>query len=197
MADKNMGELTAAANELETALERFDRIAVATARLRLSSQRDIERAAQAVTEAAGCQPEIGAAMQRLVTALNGARDRNATVADALTAFGERVRQKSEACAVFVTRYAQLGEEARAMSESAAGLGLPEAATLPRAEKVARLATLEARMSSLVENAAELHRGAGEADFDDVAKQAESLRQQVLAARNKVTLLRKKLEGGVA
>jgi hypothetical protein len=44
------------------------------------------------------------------------------------------------------------------------------------------------MSEVAEHAHGLMTAARDADFEDVARQAESLRQQLLAARNKVLLL---------
>ncbi len=44
------------------------------------------------------------------------------------------------------------------------------------------------MNEVAEHAQDLTTAAREADFEDVSRQAESLRQQLLAARNKVQLL---------
>ena len=48
-----------------------------------------------------------------------------------------------------------------------------------------------RMQQVAEEAADIARAATEGDMEDLARQADVLRQQVLAARNKVALLSKK------
>jgi hypothetical protein len=54
--------------------------------------------------------------------------------------------------------------------------------------------IEERMGGLVEAARELGQAATAAGVTDVAEQANGLRQQVAAAKNKMGLLRKSLEG---
>jgi hypothetical protein len=48
----------------------------------------------------------------------------------------------------------------------------------------------ARMQQVADEAAAIAAAAGEKEMEDLARQADVLRQQVLAAKNKVALLRK-------
>ena len=54
-----------------------------------------------------------------------------------------------------------------------------------------VADLQARMQQVADDAAGIERDAREQEFEDLSRQAETLRQQILAARNKLGLLRKK------
>ena len=65
--------------------------------------RDAERAAHALTEAAACQPEIEAGVQRLLGVLNAARARNEKAALQLQGFGERVKSRTEIYAALLSR----------------------------------------------------------------------------------------------
>ena len=56
------------------------------------------------------------------------------------------------------------------------------------ELAAGLHELSERMASVAGRAQELAASAHSAEFEDVSRQADSLRQQLLAARNKVVLL---------
>jgi hypothetical protein len=56
------------------------------------------------------------------------------------------------------------------------------------ELAAGLRELSDRMTGVAERAQELASAARSADFEDVSRQADSLRQQLLAARNKVVML---------
>jgi hypothetical protein len=194
MADKRApGEVTTAAQALEEALLAFERTAAGASRIPLSSQRNLQKAAQAITEAAGHQPAIGEGIQQMLAALNAARDRNARTAEELAAFGERVATRSQECTALLVRFGELGEQARELSEGMRDLSGPEAAQLASAEKLARLGPVEQKMSGLVDDAGALAKDAREADFGEVGQQAEQLRQQMQAARNKVMLLVRKLE----
>jgi len=61
-----------------------------------------------------------------------------------------------------------------------------------AELIERLEEIVARMDGAVARAQDVAREASAADFVDVARQADALRQQLLAARNRVGLLRQGL-----
>jgi ABC-type transporter Mla subunit MlaD len=194
---QTLGELALAAAGLEEALSAFERATAVAAKTPLTSQRNIEKAAQAVTTAARCQPEIGSGVQRMLAALNGARDRNTHTAEALQAFGERLRAKSESYGALLTRFGELGDRARDTSEAARALSVPEMAVLSHAEKIERLSGVEAAMTALIDDAGKLVQQARAEDVDDISQQADSLRQQLQAARNKVSLLFRKLGSGTA
>ncbi|HET9754625.1 MAG TPA: hypothetical protein VFP52_16760, partial [Myxococcales bacterium] len=55
----------------------------------------------------------------------------------------------------------------------------------------RIDEVMTRMQQVADEAADISRVAGEKDMEDLARQADVLRQQVLAAKNKVALLSKK------
>jgi polyhydroxyalkanoate synthesis regulator phasin len=55
----------------------------------------------------------------------------------------------------------------------------------------KLDEVQQRMQKVADDAAEITRVAREQDMEDLERQADTLRQQVLSARNKVALLAKK------
>jgi hypothetical protein len=63
-------------------------------------------------------------------------------------------------------------------------------TIPeqQAELLATLDQATGRMTHVLDSATELARDAKAADFADIAQQADALRQQLTAARNKLKLL---------
>ena len=71
----------------------------------------------------------------------------------------------------------------------AGLGLM-AKEVQEALKAGAAAVdeVQSRMQRIADEAADIGRIAQEKEMEDVARQAEGLRQQILAARNKVALL---------
>ena len=80
-----------------------------------------------------------------------------------------------------------------------GLFVAQAAKTPE-ENAALAGTFQAlqeRMSLVADEAHSLAQAAEEQAFLDVARQADSLRQQLLSARNKMSLLQKSFGGGAA
>ncbi len=61
-----------------------------------------------------------------------------------------------------------------------------------AELIGALEEIGERMDAAVARALDVARDATASDFVDVARQADSLRQQLLATRNRVSLLRRGL-----
>jgi len=61
-----------------------------------------------------------------------------------------------------------------------------------AELIGALDEIGERMDAAVARALDVARDATASDFVDVARQADSLRQQLLATRNRVSLLRRGL-----
>ena len=55
-------------------------------------------------------------------------------------------------------------------------------------------SLQDRMAEVAQEAQSLAQAADEKEFGDIARQADSLRQQLLSARNKMSLLQKSLGG---
>jgi hypothetical protein len=64
----------------------------------------------------------------------------------------------------------------------------------RTETLATVGALLERIDLAIAKAGELTTSAKENDFDDMARNAEGLRQQLMAARNQLTLVHRKASG---
>jgi chromosome segregation ATPase len=190
VSGERRSDLAAAALALDEELERVEALAAAAARVPLTSERNLERAARTVNEAAQAQQRVGERIQTLVAALNTARERNEATVAALSARGAEVQQRHDELGALLQRFEALGQEAREISGAAQEISASAAAQPD--ETVARLHQIEARMGGVVDGARALAEAADAAGLDDLARQADGLRQQVLAARNKVGLLGRKL-----
>ena len=176
-----MNDLTlgAAAAALDAELRRFEQIAELLARLKLDSEKNLDRATRTAQDAAQSEERVAAAVRDLVAAVARARERQEgqakTVADRAGEIGVR-REELQA---IVGRFVELGEEASAVNALLKeGRDLGEAAD---------------RMEKIAESAKALRDAAAGRDFGEPARQAESLRQQMLAARNKLKLVERKRE----
>jgi DNA repair exonuclease SbcCD ATPase subunit len=171
----NPSELSEAALALDRELRRFEELAEQAARLKLTTEKSLERATEALTRAAESQDRIHGHVQQLVAAVGTARQKQEADAAALMARAQQIAARRKEFADVLQRMAGLGQMAKEVQDALqAGPG--------------GIDDVQARMQKIADEAAEIGRTAQEKEMEDVARQADSLRQQVLAARNKVALL---------
>ncbi|WP_433928160.1 hypothetical protein AB3662_33295 [Sorangium cellulosum] len=199
---KGGGELAEAARALERELFRFEELAESARKMSLDTRKGIERAAKSTTEAAEAQQRVSVALGSLIAAIAAARDRHEATATALAARGEEIKRRAEQLGGLFQRFAALAEVGRGIN-----LLVQETATRQRdattpeqiGEVVTAMDEVEERMGRLADEARELVQAATAAGIADLAEQADGMRQQVTAMRNKVGLLRKgmiaRLSGG--
>jgi hypothetical protein len=103
-----------------------------------------------------------------------------------------IRQRSEALTELMQRWEALGQEAaevtRVAQQAVAADDDSNGDERPR-EPASALAQVDERLGSLAESAQGLAHAARQVAFEDLARQADGLRMQVLAARNKLRLAR--------
>jgi len=184
--------LLAAAEAFDAELERFAHLTEAARHGSLASQKALERAAESLKEIADCEEQMQAQARLLMAALGNAREQQEKQAALAAQRAEDVRERTAVYGELLKRFQALGAEAAELNTMGQGLSArkPDAGgTAARDPAFANgLRDLSQRMGQVADHAQELLTAAREADFEDVARQAESLRQQLLAARNKVQLL---------
>jgi hypothetical protein len=200
-AKRERGEpspLLDAAEAFESELKRFARLTDSARKGPLGSQKALERAAESLKEVADCEEQMQAHARELMAALAAARDQQQAQADLLQRRAEEIRQRTNVYAELMKRFEALGKDAADLNamgqrlstkKRALGEDGADAADMAKdPELAAGLRELSDRMGDVGDIAHRLETAAREAEFEDIARQAESLRQQLLAARNKVTLL---------
>jgi hypothetical protein len=183
-----------AALAFDDELERFGRLAEAVGRGPLNSQKNLERAANMFDDIAQAEKRLGEAAQALVTALNASRKKQESHAAAIQQRAAVIQERTATAAELLQRYGVMGQKAADLNEMALGIaakssngnGGPDANLLPA------LAELRTRMAEVASGAGSLTAAAREVDFEDIARQADSLRQQVVAADRKVEAIEKSL-----
>jgi len=189
--------LVEAAQAFDETLARFGALVDAAARAPLDSSEGLARAAGALQKVAACEEEIQQRAQALSAALSAARQAQEGHARDVAARALEVQRRSEAYAALLQRFEGVGQEAAALNAGAQQLAaankierqMPPEALSPL---LTQLAELAARMESVAAAAETLAGDARAARFDDLAGKADALRQQLLAARNRVGLLKEAL-----
>ena len=173
--DDKPSELAEAALALDRELRKFEDLAEQAGRLKLSTEKNLERATEALTRAAESQDRIRGHVQDLVAAVAATRQRQEGDAAALMERAQQIAARRKEFADVLQRMAGLGQMAKEVQEALRG-------ATPSVQGI------EPRMQQIAEEAAAIAQTAQEKEMDEVARQAEVLRQQILAAKNKIALL---------
>jgi hypothetical protein len=193
------GPLVVAAEAFESSLQRFASLGETLRKGRIDGQRGIERAAQTLQQIAECEQLLQAHAQALIAALGAVRAAQQQQAEAITVRAEEIRRQNEIYVALMGRYEELGKETAKLNATAQEIGAvarsPEEMvrdqTLPP-----RLDDLQARMTETGAVAEALVVDSWAADFEELSRKVDSLRQQILATRNKIGLLREALARAV-
>lgn len=176
-------EITLAAVGLAEELERFERFTDSVCSESLRSQKGIERVTKQLQSLPELDAKLTTGLQRLVAAISEARERQSQQANRLQQRAEELRARSSELDRFNEEYQALGRSAGELNTMLSGITETSAdgelSVIPE-----RLSEVLARMKAWAENAAELSERAAAADFHDLARSCDSLRQQLLAVRRK-------------
>jgi chromosome segregation ATPase len=181
-----------AAVALDQELQRLERLTEAAGRVGLDSRRDLERAARMADDAVASHQRLAEHMGTLAAALQEVGARNQRCVDALSTRKAELAARMQEVGAIVEGASALGAVANEISAAVQRLA-GEAKTGEASDQlVPQLEVLGARLDGVIEEAARLGRLARDARVAELADEIESLRQQVLSARNKLTLLGKQL-----
>lgn len=186
----NTSPLTEAAAALETELRRFEELSREARRIPLDSEKNMQRAARALQDGANCQERTAALVRALVDAIGGARDRQQETANGLLARAEELKARSDVLSDLLARFRTLGDDARGIQSL-----VQTASEQGKSDIDAAMQTLDQvrdKMDEIANTATELASDAKAQGIVDVEREADSLRQQILSARNKVGILQKGL-----
>ncbi len=183
--------LTEAAAALEAELKKFDELCAAARRIPLDSEKTMGRAAKAMQEATDSQEKTAVLVRNLVDAINASREHQQKTAEGLLARAQELQGRSDVLADLLGRIRVLGEDAKGIQQIVAQAN--QYGTERNIEgAIGALEEARTRMDAIATAAEALGVDARAANIVDVEREADSLRQQLLSARNKLGLLQKTL-----
>jgi DNA repair exonuclease SbcCD ATPase subunit len=182
---KDASTLSGAAEGLETELRRYEELALGLERGRLASEKDLRRAARELEDLRTSDVRLAELLQALVAAIGAARDRQQAQAEAVQRRAEDIRRRSEALGRLLARWERLGAEAADVNRLAQGSAGDANGGDGRAKLASVVEELRERLGRLAEEARSLAVAAESESFIDLARRTESLRDQLLSARNKL------------
>ena len=169
-------DMVAAATALEGTLQRLREAVERALHGSLSTRKQIERPAAALTALGPLEAEIGVHARALVGAIDRSRRSQEELTTRAHARALELQARSAELQMLMDALGQLGQETHRVAGTFEGTGNSE-----------NLATAAVELDGLVARARELAEQAGIRGFEDVRRQVDSLRQQLSAARNRLTL----------
>jgi chromosome segregation ATPase len=182
-------ELSIAAARLEAELRSFEEMVERVGKATLDSKKGLERGARALADALGAHERVAAGVKDLVAAVASARERQESAANVLQAGAAKLQERTAVIAGFLEKFGALGDEAREMNAMMQGISAEyREGESPSADMLARINEVHRRMGDVAGKAAELASLAQAEGVVDIGQQADSLRQQIYATRNRLGLL---------
>jgi hypothetical protein len=183
----------AAAATFDAQLARFADLAETARQGPLNSQKNLQRAARAFQEIGEAEKRLGVAAQDLVGALTSARRTQETQAQAIQERAQEIARRTAVAADLLKRYGAIGEKAAELNALVLDLaGKRSGDGAVSGEVLTLLGQVRARLAEVLERAHNLVAAAREADFEDIAGEAQSLREQVTAADGKIASIERSL-----
>ncbi len=183
----------AAAATFDAQLARFAELAEIARQGPLNSQKNLQRAARAFQEIGEAEKKLGVAAQELVGALTTARRTQETQAQAIQERAQEIARRTAVAADLLKQYGAIGEKASELNSLVLDLaGKKSDGGAANSELLPLLGQVRARLGEVLDGALRLVTAAREADFEDIAGEADSLREQVAAADGKIAAIEKSL-----
>jgi ABC-type transporter Mla subunit MlaD len=183
------GPLSAAAAEFERELSRYEKISAELSRTPVRSHKTLARNQKLLSESAECEQALGVRLHALLEAMNGARDKQQHAMEQSLAAARSLESRATEFTALLERVAALGTQARETSEPAVQALEQSKAELTTSDQgSALMRSLEAlgdRMQAIIRESDAIAKDAETGDWPDVARDVQSLKQQVIAAHGKL------------
>jgi uncharacterized protein YoxC len=194
-------ELVNIAKAIEEELRKFESLAEDVRNSPLRSQKHLEKMGKTMHAVADCDERLVGHMRTLLGVLNTWRDRQQALATEVNSQAKVLQERTSIFQALMERMGALGQEAASLSKHVQDLfgraQQPSEAPMKAEELISALQSVNERMLTVAETAKQLASDAETQDFADVARDAESLRQQILSAHNRANLLQQKLHPATA
>jgi hypothetical protein len=181
---KSGSALLEAAQAFDDELASYTSLSEAFQRAPLASSKHLERINDLLGQIAASEQRLAACGQRLAEAVGGARELQEGQAKLTLERIPEVKARMDLLRGLLAQFEELGQQAGALNQTAAGLGKGgEQGEAP----ITGVRELAAHMHTLSMRASELAGAAKQADFEELAARAHALYQQLLSAHHKLKL----------
>ncbi len=183
----SVSPLVAAAAAVDEELREYDDLAREAQRIVLDGEKALARAARVLQASTSRQPHIQQKLQALVAEIEGARERQQSSLDALVQVSRALEERATGFDTLMKRFAGVGESAQSIQRLTAEVAALKSSGAPETQLLEGIRNLEEHMAVVVTDAGQLARDAEAQGWPEIARQADGVRQQVGAAKNKLSL----------
>lgn len=161
--------LVAAASEVERALQSYERVASELLALEVSSQKRLHRAGRLLGEVCDAEDHLREQLGALVRVIGEARERQEARVQQVAARAGELGERTETYRGLMLRLEALGKSVGAIAH----------------EEGVDLGTVQHQVAVALEQAEGLEADAGEAGFEDVAREVRGRKEQLAALLNRI------------
>lgn len=179
-----MGPLAAAATALENELRRYEETSAELERITLTSEKTLQRARKVLEECAAHQEKLATLLPEFAQAMQAAQAKQQECMEATARGTMRIKERFEDRMALLERVAALGQKAQDINGPVAAVVDGTGERTP-AELLKTLEEVGARTEAVIAEAASVHEAAEGADWQDIARDTDALKQQLQSARNKL------------
>lgn len=176
--------LAASAAALEAELLEYEKFVAEVKRMTLNSEKAMHRAKDLLEQCAAGEQRMAERLQAFAAAMQGVQARQQTCITAAVAAASLIQERVEKRSALLERFSALGDRARSLNDPVALLEAKEGEANAQ-DLLTTLGEVASRTESVVAEAEALGADANADDWQDIAREATTLRQQLLSARNKI------------
>jgi hypothetical protein len=175
-AEKQTSDIVRAAQALEDEIVRLETLSRSVRKIRLSSDKALARAAAELNETLALPDQLAQRLREVAAALGRMQERQQAALAPLGAFAGELQQRARLFGEHMRCFGALGQAAGEVNaQLAASQG-----------DRAGFARAEARLQELSEAARAVFEAARAADFPEIAREADVLKQRMSALRKRLT-----------
>lgn len=186
--------LVTAAASLEAELLRYEEHVAAARRLEITSEKELLESKAVLEACAGAEQRMRERLGAFAEAMQAMQSRQHACVEETVATARRIEARIHDRAALLERFAALGARARAVDEPVQAVMQGKAAGAADAELLGALSEVIARTDGVLEDAAAIGRDAHDRGWEDIAREARSLEEQLQSARARVLEAQRDMAG---
>lgn len=185
--------LAKAAAALEGELLEYEKFVAEVKRMSLDNEKAMHRAKDLLEHCAAGEQRMAERLQAFAAAMQDVQVRQQSCVGEAVLAAERIQARIQNRSALLERFSALGDHARALSEPVTTLEAKQGESTAQ-DLLTTLGEVAARTEAVVAEAEALSSDATNDEWPDIAREATTLKQQLLTARNKILLAQRDVAG---
>ena len=190
MSKKQESSLLVAARALSEHMSQFEALSLELARASINSEKSLLRACQGLEACSAHEAKLAESLRAFALAMQEVQLAQQRCMQQTAEAAERIGKRQSERAELQQRMVSLGQQARELTA-------PMAEPADASAMLGPLAQMERGLEQLIAEVSEVNEQAQQQDWLDLARDTQSLHQQLLSLKNRVLLSKKKLAPGAA